>query len=143
MTQPEWPVHDSGSSEASFSGRYGSPPLPKMLSTKSRLDTSDPGAKKRISIRFSAVNPGTAGTTSGRSSSETKQPAGCADPAVYGSSSDSSGGVSANASSRAKVALGTAFLSSGIGSPPSAMWNTPAVVRRSLAGLCRMPLRSR
>ena len=34
-------------------------------------------------------------------------------------------------------------LSSAIGMPPSAIWNTPAVVRRSLAGLCKTPLRKR
>ena len=41
------------------------------------------------------------------------------------------------------ASFGTAILSSGIGRPPSTMWNTPAVVRRSLAGLCSTPLASR
>ncbi len=58
MTQPVWPVQCSASRPASFSGRFGSPPLPKMLSTKSRLLTRLPGAKKRISIVFSGVKPG-------------------------------------------------------------------------------------
>jgi len=35
-----------------FSGKNGSPALPKMLSTKSRFETTPPGAKKkRISMR--------------------------------------------------------------------------------------------
>ena len=54
-----------------------------------------------------------------------------------------SGGSNARVSSRAKVTAGTASLSSGIGSPPSAMWKTPAVVRRSFAGLCSTPLTRR
>ena len=54
-----------------------------------------------------------------------------------------SGGWKARPSSFAKTAFGTAILSSGIGRPPSAMWKTPAVVRRSLAGLCSTPLTSR
>ena len=53
------------------------------------------------------------------------------------------GGSKARASSRAKMPVGTASLSSGIGSPPSATWKTPAVVRRSFAGLCSTPLTSR
>ena len=48
-----------------------------------------------------------------------------------------------SARSSANAAFGTASLSAGIGRPPSATWNTPAVVRRSLAGLCRTPLRRR
>ena len=71
MTQPVWPVQCSTSSPASFSGRNGSPALPKIDSTKSRLLTRPPGAKKRISIVFPASQPGTAGQTIGRSSSET------------------------------------------------------------------------
>ena len=76
MTQPVWPVQVSGASEASFSGRYGSPPLPKMPSTKSRLATRPPGTMNRVSIRFSRTEPGTSGDTSGRRCSETKQAAG-------------------------------------------------------------------
>ena len=76
MTQPVWPVQCSTSSPASFSGRPGSPPLPKMVSTKSRLLTRLPGAKNRISIVFPAVKPGTSGQTMGRISSETKHSAG-------------------------------------------------------------------
>jgi len=41
-----------GSSAASFFGRRGSPPLPKTLSTKSRLQTRLPGAKKAHLHRF-------------------------------------------------------------------------------------------
>ena len=63
--------------------------------------------------------------------------------AVYGSTRSASGGSNARASSRPKTSLGTAILSSGIGRPPSAMWKTPAVVRRSLAGLCSTPLTRR
>src|ERR1035437_2298050 len=75
ITHPVCPVQLSGSSEASFSGKYGSPALPKILSTKSRLDTSPPGTKKRVSMYFAVVNPGTAGTTKGRKSRDTKPPA--------------------------------------------------------------------
>ena len=39
----------------------------------------------------------------------------------------------------AAAILGTDFLSFGIGNPPSATWNTPFVVLRSLFGLCRTP----
>ena len=102
-----------------------------------------PGTMKRVSIRFSRTDPGTSGDTSGRISSETKQAAGSGWLAVYGSTMSVSGGWNARASRRAKVTIGTASLSSGMGSPPSAMWNTPAVVRRSLAGLCSTPLASR
>ena len=63
--------------------------------------------------------------------------------AVNGSRSNACGGFSAKPSIRANVWVGTAFLSSGIGSPPSATWKTPAVVRLSLAGLCSTPLRTR
>ena len=41
-----------------------------------------PGTMKRVSIRFSRTDPGTSGETSGRRSSETKQPAGVASLAV-------------------------------------------------------------
>jgi len=53
-----------------------------MASTKSRFEMSEPGAKKRISMRFSPMKPGTAGTTSGRSMRETMHSAGLAWPAV-------------------------------------------------------------
>lgn len=43
----------------------------------------------------------------------------------------------------ANTSRGTASLSSGMGSPPSATWNTPAVVRRSLAGLWSTPFCNR
>jgi hypothetical protein len=42
-----------------------------------------------------------------------------------------------------KTERGTAFLSPGIGSPPSQTWKVPLVVRRSLRGLCSTPLRKR
>ena len=76
MTQPVWPVHVSGARDASFSGRYGSPPLPKMPSTKSRFATVPPGTMNRVSIRFSRTDPGTSGDTRGRRCRETKQAAG-------------------------------------------------------------------
>ncbi len=58
MTQPVWPVQCSVSKPASFSGRNGSPALPKIDSIKSRLLTRLPGAKKRISIDFSSMKAG-------------------------------------------------------------------------------------
>ena len=70
ITQPVCPVQCITSSAASFSGRYGSPPLPKIASTKSRLLTRLPGAKKRISMVFCGSRS-VAGQTIGRSSSET------------------------------------------------------------------------
>jgi len=143
MTQPVWPVQPAGAREASFSGRYGSPALPKMPSTKSRLETSPPGAMKRVSIRFSRTVPGTSGETIGRMYSETKHAAGSGWFAVYGRTLSISGGVNACLSSRANTGFGTPILSSGMGSPPSTMWKTPTVVRRSLAGLCSTPLTSR
>jgi hypothetical protein len=66
-----------------------------MLSTKSRFDTTPPGAKKRISIRFSGETPGTAGHTRGRKSSDTIACTGVAQPAVNGNSESESGGRSA------------------------------------------------
>ena len=110
-----------------------------MLSTKSRLLTRFPGAKKRISIDFSGETPGTSGATTGRSSSETKTFAGFSLVPVKGSVMISSGGFSACFRRRAKTAFGTDFLSAGTGSPPSATWKTPSVVRRSLAGLWQTP----
>ncbi|MPM88512.1 hypothetical protein SDC9_135616 [bioreactor metagenome] len=142
MMQPVVPVQCSGSRAASLSGSWGSPALPKMPSTKSRLLTRPPGTMKRTSIRCGQT-PGTSGTTTGRISSETKVRAGVSEPAVQGSSSASSGGHRASSSSRPKTSLRTLILSSGIGSPPWAMWKTPAVVRRSLTGLCSTPLVSR
>ena len=114
-----------------------------MLSTKSRLLTRFPGTKKRTSIVFSGVKPGTSGQTIGRSSSETKHSAGCGCVAVNGIRISSRGGLSASASILANVAFGTALLSSGIGSPPSVTWKIPCVVRRSLRGLCSTPLATR
>ena len=138
ITQPVWPVQCGASSAASFSGRYGSPPLPKMASMKSRLLTRLAGAKQRISMRFSGSLP-VAGQTIGRSSSDTNIRACCCWSAVKGSASTLSGGSSARSSSVAKAFFGTVILSVGTGSPPSTMWKTPCVVRRSLFGLCSTP----
>ena len=94
-----------------------------------------PGTMKRVSIRFSRTDAGhLRATTSGRRSSETKQAAGVG---LVGRVGQHHVGLAAarrrGPSSRAKTALGTAILSSGIGRPPSAMWKTPgggaAVVR--------------
>ena len=87
----------------------------------------------------SAEKPGTSGTTTGRSSRDTKQRAGSSCREAHGRVSRSSGASTAWASRRAKTSRATAILSSGIGRPPSATWKTPAVVRRSLRGLCRTP----
>ena len=62
-----------------------------MLSTKSRLLTSPPGAKNRTSSRFSGVTFGTAGQTSGRSSRLTIVSTGRFQFAVNGSRSSSAG----------------------------------------------------
>ena len=97
---------------------------------------------KRVSMVLAGPRPGPAGTTRGRSSNDTQQAAGFGWLAVYGSSMSCRGGLRASASIRAKTSLRTATLSA-IGNPPWAMWKTPAVVRRSLAGLCRTPLASR
>lgn len=52
---------------------------------------------------------------------------------VNRSSSISSGAENARAHKFLKTRLGTDFLSAGTGSPPSATWKTPAVVRLSVA----------
>src|ERR1700744_6219367 len=75
ITQPVWPVQCSTYNPASFSGRKGSPALPNTHSMKSKLLTKLPGAKKRISIDFSEINPSTSGQTTGRNKSETKHSA--------------------------------------------------------------------
>ena len=123
ITHPVWPLHPPASRRASFSGRNGSPALPKMLSTKSRFETSTPGAKNRISIDWCLTTPATSGQTMGRSNSETNVRARSAASKwdVYGSVSRSSGGVRAAFRSPAKTRLGTDFLSAGMGSPPSTM----------------------
>ncbi len=69
--QPECPDHPSISRAESFSGKYGSPAFPKIDSTKSKLLTKFPGAKKRISILFLELIPGTSGLTGGRNKRET------------------------------------------------------------------------
>ena len=114
-----------------------------MLSTKSRLQTRPPGAKKRISILLAFETLGTEGHTIGRRKSDTHVLAFSSCVAVKGSSSISSGALNACLHMFLNATFGTAFLSSGIGSPPSATWNTPAVVRRSLLGLFKMPWRTR
>ena len=102
-----------------------------------------PGTMKRTSRLRSGVTPSTAGTTRGRSSSETKHSAGRSEVEDQGRRRASVGGVKAAAKMREATSRSTAILSSGMGRPPSAMWNTPAVVRRSLAGLCSTPLTRR
>ena len=67
-----WPVHPAGARAESLPGSSGSPAFPKIPSTKSRLETRPPGAKKRISIRRSETKSGISGTTSGRSSRDTQ-----------------------------------------------------------------------
>ena len=121
-------------SEASFSGRYGSPALPKMPSTKSRLLTRLPGAKNRISIVFAGCRP-VAGHTRGRRRSDMKTRLWSSWSAVNGNRNASAGGRIASRSRPANACVGTAILSAGIGIPPSTMWKIPCVVRRSLAGL--------
>ena len=110
-----------------------------MLSTKSRLHTSAPGAKKRISMVFSDSPLGILGQTVGRRYIETQVFALRSCVEVNGSSSISSGAENARAHKFLKTRFGTDFLSAGTGSPPSATWKTPAVVRLSLRGLFRMP----
>ena len=119
--------------------KIGSPPLPKIPSTKSRLLTRLAGAKKRVSMVF-AGSVSVAGQITGRSRSETKRRACSVWSAVKGSASTSGGRMQSAASSRAaKACLGTPILSAGTGRPPSTIWKMPLVVRRSLLGLCRTP----
>ena len=94
--------------------------MPKMRSMKSRLATRAPGTKNRVSIARAGVKPGTAGHTTGRRCSETKHSAGAVAPDVKGKRSSSGVGRRAARSRRAKTAGGTAFLSSGTGTPRSA-----------------------
>ena len=96
---------------------------------------------KRVSIRFSRTEPGTAGAH--QRAQLQRDEAGGRLRLVGGVGQHH---VDLGRLERARPAAGrtppcgTAILSSGIGRPPSAMWKTPAVVRRSLAGLCRTPL---
>ena len=106
-------------------GQEGSPALPKIDSTKSRLLTRLPGAKKRVSIVLRGQTPGTSGPTSGRKSSEMKHRAGSGRSAENGTTSRSAGGCRACWKRAAAVTSGTDFLSPGIGRPPSAIWKVP------------------
>ena len=83
------------------------------------------------------------GRPAGRSSSETMVSTGCGQFAVNGRRMSWAGGRRASCSSRRYATSGTRSLSAGIGRPPSATWNTPWVVRRSLIGLCSTPLSRR
>src|SRR2546423_1035702 len=65
-----------------------------MDSTKSRLETRLPGAKKRISIVFFGLMPGISGQTNGRNNSGQKTSAGLACFAVKGRTSSDRGGMS-------------------------------------------------
>ena len=76
ITHPVCPVQFSMSKPASFSAKNGSPPLPKILSTKSRFATHPPGAKNRTSIDFSRIYPSTAGHTTGLKRRDTQHFAG-------------------------------------------------------------------
>mmetsp|Transcript_130380 Transcript_130380/g.194041 ORF Transcript_130380/g.194041 Transcript_130380/m.194041 type:complete len:201 (+) Transcript_130380:2866-3468(+) len=143
ITAPVTPVQCSGSRAASFSARSGLSPLPKIDSTKSRLDTHDPGTKKRTSEVLSGVKPWTSGQARGRRRSVAMISVGFSWLAVYGRVARSEGGLSAMASMRLKVTFGTSFLSSEAGRPPSTMWNTPLVVRLSDLGLCTTPWETR
>jgi hypothetical protein len=91
------------------------------------LLTRLPGAKKRISIVFRGVKPGTSGQTTGRNSSETKHSAGCGWADVNGRRIKLRGGLNARLNILPNAALGTPILSSGM-EPPA--WKIPAVVRR-------------
>src|SRR4051812_24103135 len=103
MTQPLWPVQCSESRAASFSERYGSPALPKILSTKSKLLTRLPGAKKRISIFFSDLYPARPEQTMGGRKSDSHFPACSGCPAENGSCKKSRGGFNARRNIAAKV----------------------------------------
>ena len=69
---------------------------------------------------FSSMNPSTFGQTTGRMSNDTKHSACSSCVEVKGRRSNAAGGCSASVSNLPKTALDTAFLSSGIGRPPSA-----------------------
>ena len=86
-----------------------------MLSTKSRLLTRLPGTKKRTSMLFCGVKPGTSGQTTGRSSSETKHSAGCAWVAVNGRRINERGGFNARLSILPKTGFRHADLVVGNG----------------------------
>ena len=104
---------------ASLSAMDGSPALPNMDSTKSRLLTRFRCEKSYFHCFF-FENPETSGTTTGRSNSDTQASAFFSPLARNGSVSNESGAqFKAFAKRRAAASLGTAFLSLGIGSPPS------------------------
>src|SRR5258708_37513462 len=108
-----------------------------MLSTKSRLLTRLPGAKKRISIVFSEVKPGTSGQTIGRSSSDTKHSAGCGCLAVNGKRNHARGGVKVRTSNFEKAGLGDASCWAVTRHPPVADRKRPlgvGAVARGIVG---------
>mmetsp|Transcript_20087 Transcript_20087/g.43832 ORF Transcript_20087/g.43832 Transcript_20087/m.43832 type:complete len:217 (-) Transcript_20087:252-902(-) len=109
MIQPVVPFQCSTSSAASFSGRLGSPALPKTDSTKSTFATMDPGANKRTSMRFSEVKPTTSGQTNGRSITLTQPRCGVESLLVNGRTRFSSGGHKAASRSLLKATGGTTF----------------------------------
>ena len=91
-----------------------------MLSTKSRLATHPPGAKKRTSIDFSRIYPSTAGQTTGLSMRETQHFAGSSSLDENGNTMSDGGGFRARRSNSLAAFKGTTFLSSAAGSPTSA-----------------------
>ena len=120
ITQPVCPVQCSTSNAASLSGKSGSPAFPKIDSTKSKLLTKPPGAKKRISIVCSWQYPGTLGRTSGLMSNETHVETCSVRSNVKGTRRFASGAATAARNNCMNTCLGTARLSPAIGSPPSA-----------------------
>ena len=77
------------------------------------------GAKKRTSNDFSSTNPATSGHTTGRNNRLSQVFTGRSDPAAKGISVSQSGALSAALKISAAAFTGTAFLSSGMGSPCS------------------------
>ncbi len=101
-----------------------------MLSTKSRLLTRLPGAKKRISIDFSSMNPGTAGQTIGPEQQAKRNiPPASACVEVNGSRNNSRGGCKRQLQQPRKNVFGTASLSSGMGK--SAFGHVKNALRRA------------
>ncbi len=127
------------SNAASFCAKFGSPAFPKIDSTKSKLLTKLPGAKKRTSIDFLVITPFTSGHTIGLKSIDTIVFALFSWLLVNGSIFKSSDGLKAAFKKWAKVIFGTSFLSNGTGKSPSTIWKVPFVVLLSFNGLFKIP----
>ena len=117
MTQPVWPVQCSTSRAASFSGRSGSPALPKIDSTKSRLLTRLPG-RRSGSPSSSGPDAGDLGADDRPQEQRDEAPARLGRSAVNGTVSRSAGGDDRGRNSTAEADAGRPSCHRGSAGPP-------------------------